>query len=533
MPVLFRHVPLLVAAVAVALWITAVACAPASPGPGRGTPAELRKHTVSPEQASSSPSERESVAAQALDPTESPGRGSPTAQPWAALLPAGTPAAPGDVAARRETSGPTKAPAATKGTDCFGVDAIQKIRAEYAANHLRAKATYIGQRICLEGTVSGIYKGDRGGSVGVRVGEDVRFSLRGRDTDERQISESNWRAWILAVSVGDRVQGECRIQEFTPTREDPKRAPGIPVLTDCKRLVDGAFWTAPAPTPTPLPCVPVGLGEPSGTWLNIDCLNGKVTAGDMLYPHERPEYQSLLSGDSTVIAFYFRAPYEGGSDDSYGHHSAWKRWIEEPQDDRIRFVWEAPPEVASIIISEWQRGVAVELAMLVGDCCYYRMGFDLTQPGPPREWKAIRSAPVPTPTPTRRPTSTSTPAPTPAPTPETLPGDSPLVAAFLDVPTSHNGEDAVQFGLSFSEPVSTSYKVLRDVAIQAANGTVLESKRVDKRNDLWMVTVEPDGAEDMVITLTAQAGCDDAAAVCTGSGKALSNSPVTRIPHGE
>ena len=127
------------------------------------------------------------------------------------------------------------------------------------------------------------------------------------------------------------------------------------------------------------------------------------------------------------------------------------------------------------------------------------------------------------------PPSTPTPEPTPALTP--VPGGTPLVAVFLDVPPSHNGEDAVQFQLRFSEPVSTSYKVLRDIAIQAVNGTVLESKRVDKRNDLWMVTVEPDGVENMIIRLSAPPDCGDAAAVCTRSGKALKNSPWASIPY--
>ena len=118
-----------------------------------------------------------------------------------------------------------------------------------------------------------------------------------------------------------------------------------------------------------------------------------------------------------------------------------------------------------------------------------------------------RSLPTPTststprtavvvPTPTRVPTSTPAPrltrAPTstpetPAPTPETVPDTSPLIAAFAEVPATHNGEGAIQFRLLFTEPVTTSYKVLRDVAIQVENGTVRESKRVDKRSDLWMV----------------------------------------------
>ena len=145
------------------------------------------------------------------------------------------------------------------------------------------------------------------------------------------------------------------------------------------------------------------------------------------------------------------------------------------------------------------------------------------------------------PTPTQAPTSTLVPTPTytpmptstPAPTPETVPGESPLIAAFAEVPASHNGKDSVQFQLLFTETVSTSYKTLRDVAIQAENGSVRESKRVNKRNDLWMVTVEPEGEADMLITLTAPAGCDDAASVCTEGGKALANSPTVLVRYRE
>ena len=106
-----------------------------------------------------------------------------------------------------------------------------------------------------------------------------------------------------------------------------------------------------------------------------------------------------------------------------------------------------------------------------------------------------------------------------------------LKAAFEDVPASHNGNDAVQFRLHFSEPVSTSYKVLRDVAIQVEGGTVRESKRVDGRSDLWRVTIEPDGNADLAVSLTAPAGCDDAAAVCTDAGKVLSNEPTVTIQY--
>ena len=78
-------------------------------------------------------------------------------------------------------------------------------------------------------------------------------------------------------------------------------------------------------------------------------------------------------------------------------------------------------------------------------------------------------------------------------TPQPSLAASPLGAEFENVPASHNGEDAIRFQLRFTDPVSTSYKTLRDIAIQAENGTVVESRRVNGRNDLWEITVAPDG----------------------------------------
>ena len=135
-----------------------------------------------------------------------------------------------------------------------------------------------------------------------------------------------------------------------------------------------------------------------------------------------------------------------------------------------------------------------------------------------------KAAPSPTPRPT--------PTPTAPPTPRPQPVNALLTAKFVSVPASHNGEDAIRFQLQFTEPVATSYKVLRDTAIQVENGSVRESKRVDGRSDLWRVTVEPEGNEDMVITLTAPANCQDPAAVCTKGEKQLSNQPVARVSYG-
>ena len=290
----------------------------------------------------------------------------------------------------------------------------------------RAKETYIGQRICLKGKISGIHEGEKyaGVSVAVEGGVEIGLGHVNRESvwvgpGEELNSWNVWRAWMLAISVGDTVEAECEIMALAPTKQQPKMAPGTPILEDCKRVVDGVLWTAPTatpvPTPTPLPCAPARLGDPAYMWLNIDCLAGKVTLGRVIYPDERMDFQPLLGGDSTTVAFYFRPVNGDWSDDLYGHHSPWKRWVEEPENEgEVSFVWEAPPDIAAVITSEWRRGVAVELLMAAGDCCDFNMWFDLAQPpGPLREWRATASRPSPTPTPTRAPTATPTLTPVP------------------------------------------------------------------------------------------------------------------------
>ena len=106
----------------------------------------------------------------------------------------------------------------------------------------------------------------------------------------------------------------------------------------------------------------------------------------------------------------------------------------------------------------------------------------------------------------------------------------PLTASFTNVPASHDGENVFTFNLSFSEPVAVSYKVLRDQALSASNGTVRKCRRVDGRNDLWEVHIEPDSHDDITVTLSSPSSdCDDSDAVCTAADKLLSNAPSATI----
>ena len=102
-------------------------------------------------------------------------------------------------------------------------------------------------------------------------------------------------------------------------------------------------------------------------------------------------------------------------------------------------------------------------------------------------------------------------------------GLPPLTASFEDMPGEHDGESAFTFRIAFSEPLSwMNGRRLREDVVAVSGGRATAASRVDRRRDLWQVTVEPDSPAELTVTLAAGAACDTPAAVCTSDGRALS-----------
>ena len=108
---------------------------------------------------------------------------------------------------------------------------------------------------------------------------------------------------------------------------------------------------------------------------------------------------------------------------------------------------------------------------------------------------------------------------------------APLTAAFQDLPDSHGGSTAFAFRVLFSEDVGISYVNMRDDAFSLSEGDVTGARRVDGRNDLWEITVEPDGDDGVAVTLTGNRSCTTAGAICTreDSPRQLTNSPTATV----
>ena len=104
-------------------------------------------------------------------------------------------------------------------------------------------------------------------------------------------------------------------------------------------------------------------------------------------------------------------------------------------------------------------------------------------------------------------------------------GPVPLTASFMDMPAEHDGESAFTLRIAFSERVGwMNGRRLRENVVAVAGGRATSASRVDRRRDLWQVTVEPDSLADVTVTLSAGAACRTPAAICTSDGRALSNS---------
>ena len=108
----------------------------------------------------------------------------------------------------------------------------------------------------------------------------------------------------------------------------------------------------------------------------------------------------------------------------------------------------------------------------------------------------------------------------------------PLTASFVSLPDGHAGSGTVDLGIRFSEPISTSYRTLRDASFQVTNGEVVNARRVGGRSDVWNIVIAPLSDAPLIVVLPATADCGAAGAVCTADGKPLSNRLEVTLPAG-
>ena len=116
--------------------------------------------------------------------------------------------------------------------------------------------------------------------------------------------------------------------------------------------------------------------------------------------------------------------------------------------------------------------------------------------------------------------------------------DDPVVlvtASFSGMPATHDGT-SFTFELDFSENVAAGYARIRDHAFTINGGDTINRpeitsavRKVQGSNQGWTITVNPNGATDITITLPPTTDCDADGAICTSDGRMLSNSTSIQV----
>ena len=105
-----------------------------------------------------------------------------------------------------------------------------------------------------------------------------------------------------------------------------------------------------------------------------------------------------------------------------------------------------------------------------------------------------------------------------------------LTASFEGVPEVHDGSSPFTFRVRFSQEPRVSYTVLRDESFAVTGGDVDKARRVDGRNDLREIHIEPKGWDDVRVMLAGGRACGTWGAICTADNKVLANTEVATVP---
>ena len=97
----------------------------------------------------------------------------------------------------------------------------------------------------------------------------------------------------------------------------------------------------------------------------------------------------------------------------------------------------------------------------------------------------------------------------------------PLTATLEDFPVNHDGSSAFTFRIAFSAEVVISRQDMKEHALTVVGGTVTRARRVDRRKDLWELTVEPAGTGAVSVLVPLGRACTETGALCTADGQML------------
>ena len=109
-----------------------------------------------------------------------------------------------------------------------------------------------------------------------------------------------------------------------------------------------------------------------------------------------------------------------------------------------------------------------------------------------------------------------------------------LDASFKNAASVHDGTQAFTLDVHFTRDVSMTASAMRDDAFTVTNGDVTAAAQIDSRKDRWRITVTPDSASTITISLPGNRDCSTPGAICSDEENPvqLGNSPSATVTHG-
>ena len=105
-----------------------------------------------------------------------------------------------------------------------------------------------------------------------------------------------------------------------------------------------------------------------------------------------------------------------------------------------------------------------------------------------------------------------------------------LTGEFVSVPASHDGSSPFTLQIEFNDEIAQRFRRKRNDVFEVTGGTVQDLRRVDRRRDLWDLTVAPSSDAAVTIVVPEDRACDAAGAVCTAAGDRLSEVVEATVP---
>ncbi len=108
-------------------------------------------------------------------------------------------------------------------------------------------------------------------------------------------------------------------------------------------------------------------------------------------------------------------------------------------------------------------------------------------------------------------------------------GAVPPLTAEFDAPPEHDGSEDLTVWLDFNGPVDLSEWMMANRAVSVSGGRIRAAEHEIGARQSWQLTVEPTSIEDVVLTVSPPASCDDSHALCAADGRKLSSGAEVRV----